>query len=857
MSDKTENLQGTTANLPVKKQRTIMLVDDSEVDRKIYRRYLQSDPRQQYSFVEVELGAEAFEVYARSQPDIILLDYLLPDLDGLEWLTQWQQRYQSNLCPVIILTGQGDENIVVQFIKLGASDYLVKNQITAERLKFSVERAIALQQLQQEKEDLLAQYIQRNQELIQSNLQCQLESAKNEALQRIIDRVPVVVYAKAVDYKTKQSGKFWLVNAEFQRIFGLSESEIIGKSDRELFPASIVEVLEANDRLVIETKKPLTTEEQVYHADGKLHTYLSFKFPLFDDNQQLVSIAGIAKDITNEKRSQTELAKIETKFRKTFEQAAVGIAHVAPDGKWLRVNQKLCQILGYTKEELLQKTFQDITYAEDLETDVEYIRQVLAGEISTYTMEKRYICKNGSLVWIELTVSLVRCENGKPDYFIFVVEDISDRKQLELSEKKSLQRLSNLHQLDQAILEVHEIKAIATIAINNIQQLSICQLVSIVTFDSENNTATILVTQGRGEKILDEGFQVALDIWQDVIARLENSQQKYVITYLSQFPQLATAIPTLSNLELDCFVSFPLRSKQKFLGILKLWIENPGVITTEELTIVSEISSQVAIALEQARLYRQIQDYTSELEAKVARRTAQLEEINQELEAFTYSISHDLKAPLRAIQGFAIALEEDYAESLDDLGREYTSRLSSSAQQMTQLIQDLLTYSRLSRTEIQMGKVKLSVVVRQAIEQLRAEIEKTQAEIIIREPLLTMEGNKRILVQIVSNLLSNAIKFVSPRVQPQVQIWTEAREENSSNTQQSPVVRLWIEDNGIGIASQHQERIFGVFERLHGHEAYPGTGIGLAIAKKGMERLGGSLGVESERDRGSRFWIER
>ncbi len=133
-----------------------------------------------------------------------------------------------------------------------------------------------------------------------------------------------------------------------------------------------------------------------------------------------------------------ELQENEQRFRSTFEQAAVGIAHVAPDGRWLRVNQKLCDIVGYSREELLQKTFPDITYPEDLDASMEYVRQALAGEIPTYSMEKRYIRKDGSLVWINLTVSVVRNVSGDPTYFIAVIEDIVKRKKAE-EDKQNLQ----------------------------------------------------------------------------------------------------------------------------------------------------------------------------------------------------------------------------------------------------------------------------------------------------------------------------------------------------------------------------------------------------------------------------------
>ena len=846
MTDKSRFLD-PKRDLLGKKQWTVMLVEDFEEDRAVYRRYLQSNSEVEYTFIEAESGAEALNLYRQNSIDVVLLDYMLPDMTGLELLVQWQEQTKADRPPMIVLTGQGDENIAVQFLKMGAADYLVKGQLSKEKLQLSLNRAIALKKLQQEKDDLLTQLIARNEELARSNQQCQIESNKRRNLQQIVNNIPVIVYAKEVDATKQRSGKLWLINREFCRVFALEEAQVIGKSDRELFPEAIADAFAANDRLVMKTKQPLTTEEQVYHGDGTLHTYLSLKIPFFNQQQQVVSIIGIATDITEKKQIKTELKKTTAKFRNTFEQAAVGIAHVAPDGRWLRVNQKLCQIVGYTKEEFLEKTFQEITHPEDLDTDLEYVRQMLSGEIETYSMEKRYIRKDGNCIWINLTVSSVKKETGEPDYLISVVEDISDRKQLEFSLQKSCLRLSNLHQIDKAILEAQEAHVIANTGIESLEKFLSFQRTSIITFDFQEKTATVLATQGMADRTVGEDFQTSITVWQELINRLEAEPSNYITSHLSQFPQLSQVAPSLVTEGLDYFISFALRANGILLGILKVWVENPDEIAAENLEILSEVSNQIAIALHQARLYRQSQNYAIELETKVAQRTAQLEEINQELKAFSYSISHDLKAPLRAIQGFATALLEDYGRDFDDLGLEYAMRLVSSAQHMEMLIQDLLTYSRLSRTQIRLNSVNLSLVVNKAIEQLQAEIETSQAQITVEKPLLNIYGNSLVLTQVISNLISNAIKFVPSSKVPQVYIKAETTEDK---------VRLWIEDNGIGIKPQHQSRIFQVFERLHGSETYSGTGIGLAIAKKGMERIGGKIGVESQPDCGSRFWIE-
>lgn len=166
---------------------------------------------------------------------------------------------------------------------------------------------------------------------------------------------------------------------------------------------------------------------------------------------------------------------------------------------------------------------------------------------------------------------------------------------------------------------------------------------------------------------------------------------------------------------------------------------------------------------------------------------------------------------------------------------------------MENLIQDLLAYSRLSRAELKLQTVNLTHVVAQAMLQLESELQERQAKVTVKQPLPQVVANYTTLIQIVMNLLSNAIKFVPDNVTPFVRVQTQVREA---------WVRLWVEDNGIGIALEHQERIFRVFERLHGIDAYPGTGIGLAIVRKGVERLGGRVGVESQPGKGSSFWVD-
>ena len=260
----------------------------------------------------------------------------------------------------------------------------------------------------------------------------------------------------------------------------------------------------------------------------------------------------------------------------------------------------------------------------------------------------------------------------------------------------------------------------------------------------------------------------------------------------------------------------------------------------------SDKAEQKKAEAEIAQLSVKVQEDAADLEKRVAERTAQLEEINAELDSFAYSVSHDLRAPLRAVKGFGEILLED--QVLSEAERvDYLKRILLVAQSMDRLIQNLLAYSRLSRQEIMLHAVSLEKVVREAAEQLELSTGGKSYRLEVSGELPEVVGHHAVLVQVVLNLLTNAIKFVPRGVVPELRIWAEEAGDHC---------RLFVEDNGIGIPPRHQERIFQIFERLQGIDVYPGTGIGLAIVRKSVLRLGGRIGVESREGEGSRFWIE-
>jgi two-component system, sensor histidine kinase and response regulator len=230
--------------------------------------------------------------------------------------------------------------------------------------------------------------------------------------------------------------------------------------------------------------------------------------------------------------------------------------------------------------------------------------------------------------------------------------------------------------------------------------------------------------------------------------------------------------------------------------------------------------------------------------AELNERASRLRESIEELEAFSYSVSHDLKAPVRAIQAFAQALIEDEAAKLSDTGKDHLSRIISSAIRLEKLITDVLAYSRMNVKPL--GKTAVNVEKRlDEIIAQNPDFQPPKAEIELKRPLSNVIGHEVSFTQCVTNLLSNAVKFVPAGVTPRIEIWTKVVDGSA---------RLCVQDNGIGIAAEHQPRIFNAFERLNSQ--YDGTGFGLAIMRKAVERMDGQFGVESEPGKGSLFWIQ-
>lgn len=251
-------------------------------------------------------------------------------------------------------------------------------------------------------------------------------------------------------------------------------------------------------------------------------------------------------------------------------------------------------------------------------------------------------------------------------------------------------------------------------------------------------------------------------------------------------------------------------------------------------------------ATETRRGQKALKIHAEELERKVLERTLTLQRTVTDLEAFSYTVSHDLRSPLRAMLGYSSALIEDYSENLPPLARDYLGRIGRAAERLDHLIQDLLTFSHLTTEKTNIGPVDLNRLLHEIIQQY-PDFHGDNADIVIDDNLPSVMGHESALTQVFANLIGNGIKFVPAGRRPKLHIRAETSEH---------VVRLSFEDNGIGIAPENYTRIFKIFEQINQPGTYIGTGIGLALVKKAVEKMQGTVGIESELGQGSKFWVE-
>jgi light-regulated signal transduction histidine kinase (bacteriophytochrome) len=352
-----------------------------------------------------------------------------------------------------------------------------------------------------------------------------------------------------------------------------------------------------------------------------------------------------------------------------------------------------------------------------------------------------------------------------------------------------------------------------------------------------------LAAAGRRRIHVGSGVRFSMQMMGDVEA-LKRGEPQIVDTHaLPPGPEVDALLAS----GVHRYMVMPMIAGGELIGAISFGGE-PGPFPAEQMSIAREVATQLAIAVTQARLYDRVRRHAEELELRVAERTAELQTANHELDAFSYSVSHDLRAPLRAVDGYALMLEEDYASKLDAEGNRLLGVVRASSQQMGRLIDDLLAFSRLGREQLRIRPLQLNELVREIIDEARPENDGRKIEFVVGN-LGTADVDPALMKQALANLLSNAIKFTRGKDPAVIEIGIVDK-GNASDAG-----AYYVKDNGAGFDMKYYDKLFGVFQRLHSHADYPGTGVGLAIVQRVIHRHGGRIWADSTPGLGSAFYF--
>jgi PAS domain S-box-containing protein len=610
------------------------------------------------------------------------------------------------------------------------------------------------------------------------------ELREREARYRtLVENIPQKILMKDRNYR-------WVsINENLARDFGFKPEEVVGKVDSDLFSPELAAKYHSDDVRIMETGKTEELEEK-YIVDGKETWVNTIKTPVRDLNGEIVGLLGIFWDITERKHFEEAIQKSEEQYRTLVEQASDGIFLSDAQGQYIEVNSAGCRLLGYTREEILQKTLHELTH-NTKETPIK-LDDLKAGK--SMLSEREMIRKDSSLVQVE--ISAKQLSGGR---FQGIVRDITERKRAEEEIKNNEKRFRELIE-------------------------SLPQLFWTTTVDGP---CDYLSSQ-----------------WVEYTGVPESEQLGYRwLEQLHPEDKDRTVSEWMEKVKTgDSFdIEFRIRRND---GVYH-WFKTRAVpMRDAQGNIIKWFGSNTDFD-DIKRAEAEIKLLNTDLEQRVIQRTAQLESANKELEAFSYSVSHDLRAPLRHTSGYVELLANRFKDVLPEKGQHYLHEISDSVHQMGSLIDDLLQFSRTGRSEMRESVLDMNLIVDEVSKQLQQDNPKFNIKWTIGK-MPSILGDDAMIHLVWINLLSNAVKFTRTRKKAVIEIGASVEGMETI---------FFVRDNGVGFDMKYAQKLFGVFQRLHPMEEFEGTGIGLANVRRIILRHGGRTWAEAEIDKGATFYF--
>lgn len=550
------------------------------------------------------------------------------------------------------------------------------------------------------------------------------------------------------------------------------------------------------------------------------------------------------------KATQAELLATTSELSTLFENLdEVFFSVDVPQDRLIQVSPAARELLGVQPKKLMENPdlWHEVLYPGALANADSILVQVDPGESFTHSYRTR--TPKGEDRWIEATLKPHLAEDGRLRRIDGIISDVTERHRAQEELSAQHEELTTLYRISELSLAAESLGEALNDIVEEVSRVTGFPIVAIERYDGERDA--MVFTASRGIGLPKDGEPLVIPVQKTLSGVAVQKRQPVVERDARSEKSHVAAV--FRDLGVQTYMAFPMVIGGDAVGTLTL-AHMEAVEPDQWVTrLATSLAHTIAGLMERVGAAEALR----ESEAEFRTLAGQLQQANDELEAFAFSISHDLRTPLRTMTGFAHALIETLGEDAHK-AKDFAERIIASGGWAENLISDLLDYSRLSFETLELQPIDLKEVISAVMEQVGPSLKEAKVKITVDEDLPTVMAQKTILAQVLANLVTNAVKFVPEERSPEIVIRCEEREErrwrartHSGRTR----VRIWVEDNGIGVPEGQEDRIFGVFERLDQTSDRPGTGIGLAIVRRGMERIGGGAGVE-RRAVGSAFWVD-